>query len=159
MKNQDVEPAEEYRVDGEEIAGHDRGGLGGEKLAPRQARPARRRVEPSPVQDLPYGGGCHPVSQSGEFAVDAAVTPARILGREAAHQLSHYLGRGWSAWWLGGRVCPLAGDQFAVPAQERLGLHEEHRPTHPGQCSRQRGQYGQYGPVGWARSRTADLAA
>jgi hypothetical protein len=56
------------------------------------------------------------VSEPGEFAVDAAVTPVRILGREAAHQLSHYLDRGWSAWWLGGRVCPLVGDQFAVPA-------------------------------------------
>ena len=49
-EQQDVEPSQEHRVDGEEIAGQDRGGLGGEELAPRWAHPTRRRIESSPLQ-------------------------------------------------------------------------------------------------------------
>jgi hypothetical protein len=47
-EEQDVEPLEEYRVNGEEVAGHDRGGPGCEELAP--GRPPRRGAGSSPAR-------------------------------------------------------------------------------------------------------------
>ena len=41
---------------------------------------------PALCKDLPDGGGADPVAESGEFAVDAAVSPGGVLGGQAHDQ-------------------------------------------------------------------------
>src|SRR5439155_13512219 len=65
-----VDPFEEDRVDGEEVAGQNAAGLGGEKLPPRGARRAGRRVDAGAVQDVPHGAGRDLVAQANQFTVD-----------------------------------------------------------------------------------------
>jgi hypothetical protein len=52
-EEQHVDPLEEHRIDGEEIAGQDRVRLGGQKLLPGRPGPPRRRIDPGLVEDLP----------------------------------------------------------------------------------------------------------
>src|ERR1017187_4985165 len=70
----------------QEIDGDDPGGLSCQELTPARARPARRRIDARSPQDLPYGGrrDCH--AELGQFAVDPAVSPQRILLRPANDQ-------------------------------------------------------------------------
>jgi hypothetical protein len=58
-EEQHVDPLEEHRVDGEEIAGQDRVRLGGQKTASKSARRAAARGRRRTVEDLPDGAGRH----------------------------------------------------------------------------------------------------
>jgi hypothetical protein len=75
-----LEPVQGDRVEVEQVAGQDAVGLGVEELRPGRPGPARCGVDARGVEDGPYGGGADDVAESGEFAVDAAVPPGRILG-------------------------------------------------------------------------------
>jgi hypothetical protein len=54
-EEQHVDPFEEHGVDGEEVAGQDRVGRGGEELFPGRSRSAGCRVDAGLVEDLPDG--------------------------------------------------------------------------------------------------------
>jgi hypothetical protein len=99
---------------------------------PRWARATWGRIEASPVEDQPHGRWRHPVPEPCKLTVDASVAPVRVLSSEPAHQLPHRLCGGRATWRLGGWGRLLADHQLAVPAQQSCGLHEEHRPMHPG---------------------------
>jgi hypothetical protein len=66
-----------------------------------------------------------------QLALDALVTPARVLPGEADDQLLQPLVQRRPAC-LAVRVGPGAGNEPPVAAQERLGRDEEARPTGPG---------------------------
>jgi hypothetical protein len=72
----------------EEIAGKQRIGLGAEELSPGGGGAFGRRVDPGLTEDLPYGGGGNLDPQYEKFAVDAPVTPGRVLPRQAQHQMA-----------------------------------------------------------------------
>ena len=72
---QDVDPLQRDRVDVQEVAGQHALGLSGEELRPGWSGPSRCGIDASGVEDLPYGAGTHPVAESDQFAVDAAVAP------------------------------------------------------------------------------------
>ena len=93
-------------------------GLRAEELRPGRSGSPGRGVDSGGVQDLPDGGGADLVAESGEFAVDAAVAPGGVLGGQAQDQGTDAGGDGGSAGpgVLGG---PAAGDELAVPAQDR----------------------------------------
>jgi len=55
---------EQHGVDGEEVAGQDRVGLAGEELAPGRPGTSWRRIDASPVEDLPHGAGGDSVAQN-----------------------------------------------------------------------------------------------
>jgi hypothetical protein len=82
-------------------------------------------------EDLPHGGGRDAVSESAEFAVDAPVTPGRVLGTEAQHESSELGWRGRPScsglWWLG----PVAGHKATVPADDRGWLHDQYHASQP----------------------------
>jgi hypothetical protein len=74
-----------------------------------------------------------------QLALDALVAPGGILLGQADDQLLHLLVQRWPAR-PAVRVGPGAGDQAAVPAQQRLRLYEEARPAGLGQHAADRGQ-------------------
>jgi hypothetical protein len=79
-EDQHVDPAEQDRVHGEEVARDDGVRLGGQELLPRRAGASRRRVDAGGSQDLPHGRRRDPVPETGQFALDAAMPPQRVVG-------------------------------------------------------------------------------
>src|SRR6266540_2818665 len=77
------------------------------------------------------GGRRHRHSQLLEFALDAPVTPARVLPGQPHDQRNHVLGERWTATSRVGPR-PLAGDQAPVPPQDRAWRHEVDRPVGTG---------------------------
>jgi hypothetical protein len=49
------------------------------------------------VEDVPHGAGCDLVAEADQFAVDAPVSPGRVLGGQAQHQLADLLADRWLA--------------------------------------------------------------
>jgi hypothetical protein len=92
-------------------------------------------------------------AEAGEFAVDAAVAPRRVLASESDDRGARF-GDG------GGppdpvRVGPVVGDEASVPTQQRVGLHEEDGPAVTADRARERGK--DRAVVGF-ETRTRDLS-
>jgi len=69
--------------------------------------------------------------------VDALVAPSWILASKPHDQLLDLLGYRRSS--VGcGRVGPASGHHAPVPAQQRLGVQQKHRPADPWQQTAQR---------------------
>jgi hypothetical protein len=80
-EHQDVQPVQRHGVNVEKIDGEDSSGLGMHELLPGRAVPARRGIDARGTQDLIDSGRCDRQAQLGEFAVDTAVAPERVLSR------------------------------------------------------------------------------
>jgi hypothetical protein len=82
-EHQNVYPLQQHSVHVQEIDREDPASLGCQELPPRRAGPARRRTDARSTQDLPHGRrrNCH--AEFHELAVDTAVSPQRILRRQA----------------------------------------------------------------------------
>jgi hypothetical protein len=78
-KEQDVQAAQEHRVGVEEVSRQHGMGLGGQEGAPCLAMPAGCGVDASVVEDLPDGRGRDLLAHAGELAVDAPVSPGRVV--------------------------------------------------------------------------------
>jgi hypothetical protein len=108
------------------------------------------------VKDLPDGGGPDLVAESGEFAVDAAVSPGRVLRSQAQDQAAEAGGDGGST--ESARLAgPAAGDQLAVPAQDGGRGDDEQPEASSGR--EQSGEGGDQGAIGPAHlgARRASL--
>jgi hypothetical protein len=84
------------------------------------------RVDAGLVQDLPdrRRGDLH--AQHEQFAVHTSVAPAAVFGREAQHQGPDRVGRAGPARSFGAAGARVAaGDQVAVPAQDRVGTDQQ----------------------------------
>ena len=107
----------------EQVAGKYCLGLRPEELRPGRAGPPRRGVDPGGVQDFPDGRGADLVAESGEFAVDAAVAPAGVLGGQAhdqgAEPAGMAVGRAGCAGW------PSGGRPRVTLAKIGLIIHDE----------------------------------
>ena len=82
-EHQDVQALQQHGVHVEEVDGEDPGGLGVQELPPARARASRCRIDARGMQDLPHGGRRDCDAELGELAVDPAVSPRRILPRQA----------------------------------------------------------------------------
>ena len=119
-------PAARRPVDGEEVARHDPGGLLAQERPPARRDTPRRRVKTVSTQHSPDRAGRHPNAKAQQFAVDPLVAPAWVLASKPDDELLEVVReRGPSH--MGARVPPAPADQAPVPAQQRLGLHQEHR--------------------------------
>ncbi len=78
-KEQDVEPLPEDRVDGEEVALKDCGRLLTQELPPADARSSRCGLDPVPVKNVPNTARRQRQPQRDQLALDALVSPARVL--------------------------------------------------------------------------------
>jgi hypothetical protein len=135
----------------------DPGGLGVQELPPGRARTARRRIDACGVQDLPDGGRRGSYAEFRQFAVNAAVSPQRVL-------LCRANGKAGGAQDCRGAagLAPLARvvlrrGQLAVPGQQSRGRDRKDLAPVPAryepcQCS-------EPGPVSGLVSRPADVAA
>ncbi len=138
----------------EEIGGQQPGRLGFEERAPVGVYPARRWAQVCGGQDAADGAGADVVSEPGELALDAAVSPSRVVPCQPDNELTQLAVDARAARSV--RVGPVPGDQAPVPGQERGGGDE----AVAAQLARQDpGQGGQECPVGPGRAGWAELAA
>jgi hypothetical protein len=121
-EEQHMEAPEGGAVDTGEVCREDALGLGANELGPGRSGPLRGRVDPGRSQDRPDGGRGDPVTELCELAVDAPVTPCRVLPREADCEVADLRECWWSAAPGRGWVGAVAGDEPAVPADHGLGL-------------------------------------
>jgi hypothetical protein len=118
------------------------------KGAPVGVYPARRRAQMSGGQDAADGAGSDVVSESGELALDAAVSAARVVPGQPDDELAQL---GTNAWATGrARIGPFLGDQALVPGQEGGGGDESVATQLAGQEPGQGGQNARSGQVGRA---------
>jgi hypothetical protein len=103
--------------------GEDPGGLGVQELPPGRAAAAWRRIDARGSQDLTGGGWRDRSAGFGQFAVDSAASPQRVLlghaDREAGNAADCRRTAG---------LAPAAGvvfsdGQLAVPGQQRCWCH------------------------------------
>jgi hypothetical protein len=94
----------------DEIDRQDAAGLRGQELLPGGAGAAGRGVDPGSVQDLPHRGGRDRVAELDEFALHAPVSPCRVVGRDADHELADRSWRGRPSRTPPVRVIPSACD-------------------------------------------------
>jgi hypothetical protein len=117
---QDVESAQPDGVEVEEVAGQQPSRLGSEEGAPVGVYPARRRPQVRGGQDAADGAGSDGVSEAGELALDAAVSPARVLLGQPDDELAELVVDAGAAGRV--RVGPFLGDQASVPGQQGGGV-------------------------------------
>src|SRR5206468_7498880 len=87
QEDQDVESPQQHGVDGEEVAGQNRSGVGGEKLGPSRAIAARCRRQAMATKDAADGSGRDSMSELEQLALDAAVAPTRVLAAQTQDQV------------------------------------------------------------------------
>jgi hypothetical protein len=85
---QDVQAFEQHRVDVKEVACQHAVGLGGQEPPPSEIRTARRGIDADAFQQQPYGAWRDRVAKLGEFAVDPAIPPGRVLPSHPDDQTS-----------------------------------------------------------------------
>ena len=86
---QQVERAQRDGFDGGEVACDS--ALGPQELRPSDFGACGCRVDSGVVEDLPDRGRSEAVAEPGEFALDAAVSPSRILSCEAQRESAKLL--------------------------------------------------------------------
>jgi len=150
-EEEDVEAPKPHRVDGEEVALDDAGRLLAQELAPTQRRSSRCGVDAVAAEDVPDRAGREREPKPSEFAVYALVAPARVLGRQAQHELPRLRNHRRPARRLDG-VAPATRDELAMPTQKRRRLHEQR--THARQCL---AECREQDPIGWAQLRPSNL--
>jgi hypothetical protein len=128
MKNSTLSRRSQTVSTVKQVAGDDLCGLLAQERPPCCARRPWGRVEPVAVECGADRGCCNAHAEALEFSLDALVAPAGVLLSQADDQLLEVLvecGAAWSTM----RVGPGAGDQTAMPAQQRLRPDEEARPA------------------------------
>jgi hypothetical protein len=130
---QHLQPPSPDRVDGQEIAGDDVGGLLAQDHPPSCSSPTGRRVQSVAAQRGADRSRRDSYTRSLELALDALVAPARVLCGETDDQLLDLVVKRSSPLSMM-RVGPSPGDEAAVPAQQCLRLHQEARPAPSRQC-------------------------
>jgi hypothetical protein len=104
----------------------DRAGLGGQERAPCLAAPIGCGADGSVIEDLPDGRWRERVAEAGECAVDAPVSPDRVVARHFQHQIAGS-SLGSRASTTAVRVAPAALDDVGVPAQHRAWRDDQAR--------------------------------
>jgi hypothetical protein len=144
-QNIDLAPIEQ--AGGEEVQRQDSLRLRPQELGPARAIPARRRIDPSALEDLPHGGPRHDHAGPGQFAVNAAVPPRLVLPGQAQHHrpdITAYRRPATAA--PAGPARPPAADDVTMPSQDGAGSDDQ--PHRRQTLHRQRpGQQGQPRPV------------
>jgi hypothetical protein len=119
---QNIESAQPDGVEVEEVGGQQPGCLGSEERAPLGVGSARRRPQACCGEDAADGAGADAVSEAGELALDAAVSPATVLTRQADDKLAQLAVDARAARPV--RIGPFLADQVSVPGQQGGGGDE-----------------------------------
>jgi hypothetical protein len=141
----------------QEVDRQDPGGLGCKELPPGRPRPARRRIDARIVQDLPDGGRRDRDAELRQLAMDPAVSPQRVLLRQADGKPSDALDCRRPAGLAPSARVVFSRGQPAVPGQQGRGRYWEDPGPPPARDEpRQRGEPG---PVGWLVPHPAGVPA
>jgi len=124
--DQGVDTPEQHGVDVHEVGGQDAAGLGGQELLPGRSGAPVRRADPGVVQDLPDRGGCDVMAEPHQLALDAAVTPARVICGDADHELADRGCRARPSGTPSAGVVPFPGGEAAMPGKQRRRGHAKH---------------------------------
>ena len=92
-EHQDVQSSQKHGVHVQEVHRGDPGGLRVQELPPGRARAPRRRIEARSTQDLPHRGRRYRHAELRQLAMDPAVSPQRILLRQASDKAGDARGR------------------------------------------------------------------
>ena len=156
-KHQHIQPSQQDGVCVQEVDGEDPGGLGCQELPPGRPRASRRRIDARGTQDLPHGGRRDRNAELGELAVDPAVSPQRVLPRQANGKVGDAPDcRGPAGPAPLARVVLLRG-QLAVPGQQRRG--RDRKDLTPASARYEPCQRGEPHPVGRLVPYPASVAA
>ena len=68
------------------------------------------------------------MTETDQFAVDAAISPRRVVGRHLDHKSAQRYGCGWTSWWSV-RLGPVTCDSTAMPTQEGVGCYQPACPS------------------------------
>jgi hypothetical protein len=142
-------------VDDEEVDGEEVVGMLADKLAPRgvaAARSGREVVAAEQASDREVGAAPAKLEQ---FALDPAIAPARVLASQAEDQLIQLASECGPSARAGAEGRPLASDELAVPAEERLRLGEQ---RWPGAAREESAESGEEETIGRLPARAVDLA-
>jgi hypothetical protein len=122
-EEEDVETLEPGSLDREEVAGQHLGGVLADELPPGGMAAAVSRREALAAQDPGHLHVCDPKAELDHLPLNPAVAPSRVLLRQLQSQRPPL---GVAHWALAPRPlaegCPLAPDQIAMPAEQRLRL-------------------------------------
>src|SRR6266511_5090861 len=124
-EEQHVEALQEERVDGKEVALQDARRLSPQELAPVLLEPLRSRLDSCLLQNRPDGACGQVDPETDQLALDPPVAPARVLPRQAHHELTHLNASRWASG-MPMRIRPAARNQLAMPTQDRR-RRDEHR--------------------------------
>jgi hypothetical protein len=86
--DQDVKPAQEDGVDVGEVDGEDRLRVGGDELLPRRPRPRGDGPRPAALRIFHTVDAARAWPSPDELALDASVSPPRILPGQLEHQVT-----------------------------------------------------------------------
>jgi hypothetical protein len=124
---QHVESPEQDRVDGEEVAGHDRSGTRLHELRPAGSLAARSWRQAVAAQNASDCGRRNPVAQLEQLTLDPAIAPTRVLTPQLQDQLPELLrDRRPATTRSQPESQPVPTHEFAVPAEQ--GSWGEHQP-------------------------------
>jgi len=96
------------------------------------------------------------VAEASEFALDAAVSPGRVLLCWAHDQATQLCAGGWPTYAPGRGMGPVLGDSVAVPSQQHLGRDDPALAQLAGECGRDRAEHR---PVVVGEGRSCELAS
>ena len=132
---QDVRLGAVEQVDHDEVAGA-RIASAWERRNCRPGRtrvPARGRIDPGGLEDLPHRGRRDADAEAGQLAVDPPVAPRGILAGQPQHQgLDAPVGRRTPRTLAPRAPGPAAAQQVAVPAQQRARRDDQPEPRRAG---------------------------
>src|SRR5205823_15116249 len=90
------------------------------------------------LEDRPHGRRGDGDAEPGEFAVDTAVAPSRVLRSETDDRCACFGDGRWPAGPLG--IGPVLRDEPAMPTQDRVRSDEEDRPAVTAEHASERGE-------------------
>src|SRR6266511_1451005 len=133
-----VEAAQPKRLDREEVTLKDHGRLLTQELPPAHARASRCGLDAMTLEHVPDATRREPDPEPDQFAMDALVSPTRVLRRQTQDQLSR-LCEERRPTRPSALIRPAAADEVTMPAQKRRRLDQERaRPRQkPAECSQQ----------------------
>ena len=158
--DEDVEAAQEDRVDVGEVDREDRVGLRGQELSPGRPGPSGSGIDARGLQDRPHGRCGYRMAEADQLALNPSVAPAGILAGHPQHQGPDRLWGGWAAW-SSARVGPVASNEVGVPTQQGSGRHQPQLAQRGREQLAQRAEHGAIEPghprAGVASTQHGDL--
>jgi hypothetical protein len=94
---QDIKAAQPDGVESEKVGGQQPGGLGAQEGPPPGVATPWRRAQPRGGQNPSDRARAHAVPQSGQFSLEASISPRRIFLCQAQHQSSDLVINRWAA--------------------------------------------------------------